>query len=92
MVVEADTSPAARARLAKAGIPCHASPASREAMFATLLRAARRRRRQRQAGFWFNGPFPQCDALRTLGELLQLLSDSDRPLSEAIAGPAPIVA
>ena len=38
VVIEADTSPAARARLAKAGIPCHASPASREAMFATLLR------------------------------------------------------
>ena len=86
VLVEADTLPAAKARLAKAGIPCHAIPAGREAMFAALSRSGAPLGGGPSGRIWFNSSFPQCDAPRTLGELLQLLSDSDRPLSEALAG------
>ena len=83
VVVEPDTSPAARARLKAAEIPCIEGGPNREAMFAALALSA-----PAGAGstgrIWFGGQFPQSDALGTLGELLQLLSDSDRALSAVL--------
>ena len=84
VVVEPDTSPAARARLKAAEIPCIEGGPNREAMFAALALSGAAPGAGSTGRIWFGGQFPQSDALRTLGELLQLLSDSDRALSAVL--------
>ncbi len=86
VVVEAEASPAAHGQLTAAGTGPIESASRCESMFVAMQRSGAALGGGPSGRIWFGGELPQPDALRTLGELLQLLSQSDRPLSEVLEG------
>jgi phosphomannomutase len=84
VVIEAETSPRVRQQLAAERVTLVDSRPSREAMHAAMLGTGAIFGGGPSGRLWFAGQPPWTDALRTVGQLLQLLSQADRPLSEAI--------
>ncbi len=64
------------------GVPVDVVAGTREAMSRAMWKSESSFGCERDGRFWFQESFPTCDALVTLGKLLQLLSRSDRPASE----------
>ncbi len=84
VVLEADASHAAGQQLILAGAPPIESMSTRQSMFVTMQRTGAVLGGGPSGRLWFGGELPQTDALRTLAELLQLLSQGDPVLSEVL--------
>jgi phosphomannomutase len=63
------------------GLPVEVVAGTREAMSRAMWTSEASFGCELEGRFWFQESFPTCDALVTLGKLLQLLSRSDRPAS-----------
>lgn len=63
------------------GLPVETVAGTREAMSRAMWTSEASFGCELEGRFWFQESFPTCDALVTLGKLLQLLSRSDRPAS-----------
>ena len=86
VVIEAESSPALRKPLAAARLKAIEAPSTRQSMFAAMQRSGAALGGGPSGRLWFGGELPHADALRSIGELLQLLSQSDQPLSEVLEG------
>lgn len=84
VVVEQTISPRALAALAACGIRAIPSEPRAESMCRALEQTGARLAGGPSGCFWFSSPAPSPDALAMLAWLLELLSRTDRPLSEVL--------
>ena len=84
VVLEADASHAAGRQLLSAGARTFESPSSRESMFGAMQRTGAALGGGPSGRLWFGEESPRSDALRSLAEVLQLLSQGDAALSDVL--------
>ena len=85
VVAENGTDPALISRIQAAGAKVHLSDASSEAMDDTIRNTGAGFAGGPSGRYWFHSDYPSPDGLQTLATLLQILSQSDRPLSQVVA-------
>jgi hypothetical protein len=90
VVVEQDIAAATVERLRATSCQIHRAHGSRAAMHAAMLSSGASLGGGPSGRFWFSGPSPAADALAALAQLLVILSQSDRPLSEVLSRPAQV--
>lgn len=81
IVLDATLQQALDGLSASSGLPVEVVGGTREAMSRAMWSSEAGFGCEHAGRFWFQESFPTCDALVTLGKVLQLLSRSDRPAS-----------